>query len=194
MKTIEEKRTLSKWFAHSANWFVLFVRTHEERNAVERLQGKLDTEKYVVFVPTKDYAFKKEGEVASRRVPWLDGYVFIAATVSARECLEVVKPIVYGDPGIYKLLSNDGTSESVMLSKADKAVMTAILDENFNIPAIEAVQVGDRVNITERGLDGMSGSVKKVNKHKRTAIIEIHILGRILDCEVMLEYVAKPPV
>jgi hypothetical protein len=104
MKTIEEKQTLSKWFAHTANWFVLFVRTHEERNAAERIQEKLDAEKYVVFVPTKDYAFKKEGKVIRRKVPWLDGYVFIAATVSAHECLQEVKPIVLGNPGILQTL------------------------------------------------------------------------------------------
>jgi transcriptional antiterminator NusG len=81
-----------------------------------------------------------------------------------------------------------------MLSKADKAVMTALLDENFNIPALEAVQIGDRVKILEGGLGGMDGFVKKVNRHKQTATLEIHILGRIVDCEVMLEYVVKPPL
>jgi transcription antitermination factor NusG len=192
MKTLEDKRTLSKWFAHTANWFVLFVQTYEERRTAERLQKKLDPEKYVVFVPTKDYAFKRNGKLFPRKVPWLDGYIFIAADADSRECLKTIAPLIRGDSDIYKLLSNDGLPENIALTPHDKAVMTSLLDEQFNIPAIEAVKVDDKVLVIDRTLEGIGGKVVKVNKHKQTARIQIEMFGRPIVCEVMLEYVVKP--
>jgi transcription antitermination factor NusG len=193
LKTLEEKRMLSKWFAYSANWFVLFVQTHQEQKVAELIQKKLDPERYVVFTPTKDYAYQKNGEISKRKVPWLDGYVFIAATVSEQECKATVKPLVYMDSDIYRLLSNGDATDSVMLSEHDKSIMTAILDENFNIPALEAVIEGDKVKIIDgSALEGFGGRVKRVNKHRQTAVIEIEMLGRIIDCEVMFEYLVKP--
>ncbi|GHU81440.1 hypothetical protein FACS1894191_8320 [Clostridia bacterium] len=193
MKTLEEKQTLSKWFAFSANWYVLFVQTYEERRVAEFLQGKLDPEKYVAFCPTKDYAFQKNGKIATRKALLFTGYVFIAASVDEQECLATVKPLIYTDSSIYKLLSNGGDTDSVKLSEHDKAIMTAILDENFNIPALEAVLVGDRVKIIDgSALEGVGGLVKRVNKHRQTAIIEIPMFNSTIQCEVMFAYLVKP--
>jgi transcription antitermination factor NusG len=91
MKTLEEKQAVSKWFVDEANWFALFVRTYEEQRVMEQLQSKLNPDRYVVFVPTKDYAFSKNGTKTIRRVPWLSGYVFIASMDSPEECLEEVR-------------------------------------------------------------------------------------------------------
>ncbi len=189
MKTLAEKQELSKWFADTANWFVLFVRTYEERRVAELLQDKLDPERYIAFVPTKDYAFSKGGMKTVRRVPWLDGYVFIASTANPEKCLEEVKPIVYSDSRIYKLLSNDGLRENIALSEHDKAIMTTILDENFNIPAIEAVMVGDKVTVVDGTLKGIGGKVVRINKRKQTASLEIEMFGRLTACEIMIDIV-----
>lgn len=175
---------LLKWFAFSANWYVLFVQTYEERRVAEFLQGKLDPEKYVAFCPTKDYAFQNNGKITTRKALLFTGYVFIAATV---------KPLIYTDSSIYKLLSNGGDTDSVKLSEHDKSIMTAILDENFNIPALKAVLVGDRVKIIDgSALEGVGGLVKRVNKHRQTAIIEIPMFNSTIQCEVMFAYLVKP--
>jgi transcription antitermination factor NusG len=193
MKTLDEKRMLSKWFAHSANWFVLFVQTRDERRIAKQLQKKLDADKYVVFCPTKDYAFKKAGKVESRRVPLFSGYVFIAATVSAEECSAAVTPLILNEPDVYRFLGNPNEPNDIALSEHDKSIMTALLDENFNVPALEAVAVGDRVQLLTNGiLDGESGRVVKVKKNKRSAVIEVDVFDRTITCEVMLEFIAKP--
>jgi transcriptional antiterminator NusG len=194
MKSLEEKQAASKWFSDEANWFALFVRTYEERRVMEQLQSKLDTDRYAVFVPTKDYAFSKNGIKTIRRVPWLSGYVFIASTVSPEVCLEDVRFHIYRDPHIYKMLSNDGHMESTALSEHDKSIMTAILDEEFNIPAIEGVMVDDRVVILDGAFRGVGGKVVKVNKHRQTATLELDIqfFGRPTALEVMLNIIERP--
>jgi transcription antitermination factor NusG len=191
MKTLEEKQAVSKWFMDEANWFALFVRTYEEQRVMEQLQSKLDPDRYAVFVPTKDYAFSKNGTKSIRRVPWLSGYVFIASMDSPEECLEEVRFHIYRDSRVYKILSNDGQMDSIALSENDKAIMTAILDEEFNIPAIEAVVVDDKVVILDGAFRGIGGKVVKVNKHRQTATLELDIqfFGRTTLLEVMLRII-----
>jgi transcription antitermination factor NusG len=66
--------------------------------------------------------------------------------------------------------------------------MRAILDENFNIPALETVQVGDRLIIANSSpLAGVGGKIIKVNKKKQTATVSVNILGKAVDYEVMLK-------
>ncbi|MDR1262704.1 MAG: hypothetical protein LBK46_04350 [Oscillospiraceae bacterium] len=185
MKTIEEKAALSKWFSAEANWFVLFVQTKSEVAVAERLQKRLDPELFTAFVPTKDYARRLKGQVTTNRLPWLNGYVFIVTMATPEECLRVVKPLVYYDSNVYKFLSNGGQLE---LSEHDRRIMTALLDESFNIPAFEAVRIGDLVKVTDGVLKGIGARVVRVNKHRQTAVIEVGLMRRMVEIEVMLEY------
>ena len=191
MESIDKKKALSRWFAENANWFVVFTRTREEQKIADRLQSKLDGEKYVVFVPTKDYAYTKDKVTTIIQKPWISGYVFIAATVTPKEFLETVKPLFCTETNVYKILSNDGQFESIQLSRRDKGIMTKILNENFNIPALEAVLEGDRVRIIDNALAGMNAEVVKVNKKRQTAVLMMEFLERRMECEIALEFVIK---
>jgi len=191
MKTIEEKRALSKWFGESMNWYALFVQTKKEQEVVERLQKRLNPAKYVAFVPTRDFAYRKKDVLTVRRVPWLAGYVFIVSAVTPQECVDDVKPIIQLDHYMYKLLSNGMQSEDIALSVRDKMIMTTLLDEDFNIPAFETVKEGDRVRVRDEVLKGVGGKVLKVNKHKQTITFEMLFLGRMVQCEVMMRYISS---
>jgi len=193
MNTLEEKRALSKWFAAKANWFVLFVQTFKEREVADRIQSKLDNEKYVVFVPTRDRTYiQKDKSVLIKRVPLFGGYVFIATTDDEDECLSAIAPLIEPDSTVYKFLRNGGKDDAAKLTDRDKAAMTALLNEEFNIPALEAVNVGDRVEIVDRRFEEI-GEVVKVNKRRQTAILRLELFGRAAMCEVALEFLAKEP-
>jgi transcription antitermination factor NusG len=135
----------------------------------------------------KDYAYKKQGETVVRKVPWINGYVFIATTVNEDECLVEIERHTRYDDTVYKILRNGGKNDSAKLSDHDRAIMRAILDENFNIPALETIQVGDRLIIADSSpLAGVGGKIIKVNKKKQTATVSVKILGKTIEYEVML--------
>ncbi|MDR1532381.1 MAG: hypothetical protein LBS62_09410 [Clostridiales bacterium] len=178
-----------KWFSESANWFVLFVRSRGEQQIAEQIQSFLDPERYVVFCPTKDYAFKKNGVTTKRKGLWLDGYVFIVSMEDEDEVRKMVSPIINRCDDIYKFLTYD--NEQIKLIERDKAIMTALLDAEFNIAALKAVAVGDKVQITDDALKGFGGKVVKVNKHKQCATIQVNMFERTIECVVMLDFVEK---
>jgi DNA-binding Xre family transcriptional regulator len=68
-------------------------------------------------------------------------------------------------------------------------MMIAILDENFHIPALKAVMLGDRVKIIDGAFEGSGGKIKRVNKRRQTAVIELQLVDKFIECELMMEIV-----
>jgi transcriptional antiterminator NusG len=50
---------------------------------------------------------------------------------------------------------------------------------------------GDQVRVVSGSLVGMESQIKKINKHNRTAIIEVQFLGEIRKIVLMLEVLDK---
>jgi len=88
------------------------------------------------------------------------------------------------------MASHGRESKSVRLSERDKALMTAMLDETLNFPALKAVEEGDFVRILNPAFSDASFEVAKVNKRRKTAVVIMEILDRRMECEVALEFVA----
>ncbi|GHV27983.1 hypothetical protein FACS18948_6290 [Clostridia bacterium] len=190
MKTLEEKRAVSKWFGDSANWLVLFVQSRDEQRVVNYLKPKLNPDKYVTFIPTRDFAFNKgRRKIEIQQKPWLRGYVFIVALVDEVECLNTVIPLISLHSSVYCLLPNGEGMSRILLSAHDKSVMMSLLDENFNIPAVESIFVDKKVQITDETFKGKFGKVKYIDKHKRYAIIELELFDTLVKCEVMLDII-----
>jgi transcription antitermination factor NusG len=180
-------KELSKWFAETADWYVLFVKTYEEKRIADSLSALMDSEHYTVFVPMKDYAYHKQGATLTRKVPWINGYVFVATTVNETECLSELERHTHHDNAVFKVLRNGGKSDSAKLNDHDRSIMRAILDENFNIPALDTVQVGDKLVIADNSpLAGVGGNIVKINKNKQTATVSVETLGRTFFYTVML--------
>jgi len=190
--TVIVKQNISR-FAEKVNFFVVFVRTCREKTIAERLQTALDKKEYVVFVPTKDYAFKKEGTVTIRRVPLISSYVFIATTRDSVEAIQSVIPLIHSDSTAFKLLSNDKgrDGESFEFRTEDKTIMAAfldILDDEFNIRAIPARIVDGKIEILKNTLEPYGGEIIKVKKNQQSAVVRLTLLNRVYDCEIALEF------
>ncbi|MCC8098207.1 MAG: hypothetical protein LIO44_06625 [Eubacterium sp.] len=49
----------------------------------------------------------------------------------------------------------------------------------------------DRVQVINGSMMGMEGSIRKIDRHKRTARIEVNMFGRTMEVTVGLEIVKK---
>lgn len=155
---------------------MIFAKTYEEYRFAERLQSNLDASQYMVFVPTKDRSFRLRGAFNLHRVILFPGYVFVAALAPAEDCLRVLKEQVRRDAAALKLLGIDG--ECGRVSEQDKSLLIALLDEEFNIPAVDIAMVGDEVVITGGPFEAQRGRVRKANKYRQTVDVEFELLGR----------------
>jgi len=184
-----EKQTLSKWSAEGIDWFALACKTYEERRVALVFQKLCDIERnecYFAFVPTKDRAHTKEAS-GMRRIPWLNGYVFIATTERVEHCTKMVDSLKANDEAIFKLLSYDGSKASP-LTEADKLLFVAILDEDFHIPALKADVVNGRVVIAQNAIEANGGKITKVDRRKQSALVEMDVMNKPMKYEVALEF------
>lgn len=184
-----EKQTLSKWSAEGIDWFALACKTYEEWRIAKCLQKLCDIESigsYFIFVPTRDYAYQKV-VTTMRRVPWLNGYVFIATTESAEHCTKMVDALMVNDKAIFKLLSYDG-SKAAPLTEKDKSLFIAIFDDDFHIPALKADVVDSKVKIAENPIESNGGRITKLDKRKQSAWVEMDIMNKPMKYEVAVEF------
>jgi transcriptional antiterminator NusG len=51
--------------------------------------------------------------------------------------------------------------------------------------------VGDTIRITSGALMGFESRIKKINRHKREAVVELQIMGAKREVSLMLEILVK---
>ena len=55
----------------------------------------------------------------------------------------------------------------------------------------EGIIEGEKVHVTDGPLQGMEGYIRKIDRHKRKAYLEISMFGRIQSVQIGLEIVKK---
>ncbi|MDR2360364.1 MAG: hypothetical protein LBD85_03655 [Oscillospiraceae bacterium] len=196
---MDNKRELTRRFARHANWYILFVQTLKEQDVRLRLTAALPADQYVVFLPTKVFAKKKDGERMYVRKPIFAGYVFVAAEQDESAVFAAIDPLVRRDDRVYRFLSEvrtitdeDGKDRlhwHIRLPDQDKLLLDTLLDGDYNIPAFDAIRVGDRIELAPGHiLEGFANNIvlKSVNRHRGTGIIEFDLFGKTRREEVAL--------
>ncbi len=137
------------------------------------------------FIPYFKLKKRMQGEwqlVEERLTP---GYLY----VTTRD-IDSVQQALWGVPSFTKLLGNDGgfiplrKDEMQWLDK-----LTGAGDRTVDMS--EGIIEGDQILITAGPLKGLEALIRKVDRHKRLAYIDMHMFGRTKTIRVGLEIVSK---
>ena len=166
---------------------------------VQVLTGKEKTVKYLVdkivdthlveecFIPYFKLKKRMQGEwqlVEERLTP---GYIY----VKTRD-IESVSQALYSVPSFTKLLGNDGGF--IPLRKDEMRWLDKLTGAgDRTVDMSEGIIEGDQVFITSGPLVGCEALIKKIDRHKRLAYIDMHMFGRTKTIRVGLEIVSKTP-
>ena len=173
------------------NWFVLYVRTGSEKRVTAQLKGGIDTDVYLPFVPTKAYPRIVKGQAIKEMKLCFPGYVFVQTENSAVELGRDVYPVVSLIKDAYRFLTYGGDRQDMAMREHEKAYMLRLMNEDFCMDASSGLLVGDRVKITSGPLVGLESRIKKVNKNKRTVVVDLSLMGQVRETTLMLEFVEK---
>lgn len=136
------------------------------------------------FIPHSEKKYKHKGRWITIPVTMFPGYVFIE-TQEENEFLIQLKLV----PEFTKVL---GTGyEIVALQTEEVEFLKKLMDEEHTIKMSEGIILGDRVIVYEGPLQGKEGFIRKIDRKKRMAILEIEFLGRKIAITVGLEIVMK---
>ena len=166
-------------------WYVIQVRTGTEekiRKQCETIIDKSILEKS--FIPKYEQERKYQGAWHTERKVLFPGYVFLVSDEKEKLFFEL-KRIV----GLTKLL---GSGETVVpLTDEEVGFLLRLGGEEQTVRTSEGIIENDRVIVTSGPLKGNEGLIRKIDRHKRKAWLEIQMFGRTLEMQVGLEIMAK---
>lgn len=166
-------------------WYVVQVRSGTEDSIVLQCSRKI--EKDILercFIPYYEEKKRIRGEWTVQKKILFPGYVFVV-TERLDELYEALKKV----NGLTKLIGTG--KEIVPLTEEEKNFLIELGGDRQVVEMSEGIIEDSRAKVLSGPLQGKEGLIKKIDRHKRKAWLEIVMFGRMQRVEVGLEIVRK---
>lgn len=171
------------------NWFVFYVQSGCEQTACNLLNKLLDKGSEA-FIPQVEIVFKNSKFIRKELKPMFPGYVFTNSEVGEIEFISRAYNYARFSRCIFKLLGNQSI-DYMKLSEDEKNFLLGFCDDEYVIEESKGLIAGDKIFITSGPLMGRESIIKKIDRHKRRAEIELMYCGDIRRVNVALEIVSR---
>lgn len=175
---------------HNTYWYVLFTRTGQEEKVLQLLRKQLDSDVYMPFIPMLEMILRNSGQIKKELKPLFPSYVFIESEVSSLEIIKDTKRIISASSDIIRFLQYEDTG-NIALKEQEKNTLLRLCNNDRYIESSRGIIVGTRVYIKEGPLIGLESIIRKIDRHRRRAIIEFDFMGAMRQTVVSLEIVEK---
>lgn len=166
-------------------WYVVQVRTGTEENVRMQCVRKISPEILErCFIPYYEEKKHIRGEWTVQKKVLFPGYVF-AVTEDLEKLYESLKSVI----GLTRLI---GTGrEIVPISEEERQFLLDFGGEEQAAPLSVGIIENSVTKILSGPLKGKEGLIRKIDRHKRKAWLEVEMFGRKQEIQVALEIVAK---
>jgi len=168
-------------------WYVLFVKTGREKQAAEDIRKAFNEGEIKPFIPYGERFFKKE----KQKHPMFPGYLFIETAIPNEEFQSRSLKFIWRSKNITKLLTYSDSDQAAVSDEERKMLQSLWVNKNRGIDASKGIIEGDRVIITEGSLVGMETMIKKIDRHKMRAEVEVPFFGKPNIVAVGLDIIRK---
>jgi transcriptional antiterminator NusG len=164
--------------------YVFQVTPGEERKAAQRLLRRT-APRATCFVPEVEVPVRTGAGWSRVRRPLVVGYVFVQTSD-----IQKVRQEALEAPGFARLLRMGGSVLS--LTPEEEAWLGAVCSQDGRVaPVSTGIVEGGTTRILSGPLVGREVSIKKIDRHKRLAYVEVQMFGRTLTVQVGLELTGK---
>lgn len=167
--------------------YVMQVATGRERTTVAALKRLLGKDaRYRIFVPR--FQFQKKIKGSWRLVEELltPGYVYLRTSMSD---IEELSQKIKVAPPFARVLAHNGTF--IPLDADEESWLVQLTGTTHVVEPSIGVAEGDHVMITDGPLVGLESQIKKIDRHKRLAYVDVRLMGRTKTIKVGVEIVQK---
>lgn len=166
-------------------WYVMQVRTGAEASICRQCETKIpDTILQKCFIPYYEEQKRFRGKWQTLQKVLFPGYVFMI-TYKVNELFLHLKQV----EGLTKLL---GTGDEIIpISEKETQFLQKFGGEDQIVEMSQGIIEGAQVIIESGPLQGMEGLIRKIDRHKRKAYLEVEMFGRLQRVEVGLEITMK---
>ena len=167
-------------------WYVIQVRSRAEekiRKACEILISKEVLKE--CFIPKNKRMKKIKGNWMKIEEILFSGYVFLVSDDPDKLYLELKKV-----PDLTKMLGHVN-GDIFPLYDDEVAFLKSLGDDDHVVEISTGLIENDEVMITSGPLKGKEGIIRRIDRHKRIALIEVELFGKTTQAKVGLEIVSK---
>lgn len=167
------------------DWYAVQVKTGKEQATANLCRAIVNGEILMKsFIPRYERMKRYRGNWHKEQLPMFPGYIFLA-TERVDELFQDLKLV----PELTKILG-DG-SEFVPIKDEEKALLQRLGNEMYVMEMSIGYLVGERVIILSGPMKGMEGMIKRIDRHKRLAVLNVEMFGRWVDVMVGVEIVER---
>lgn len=167
-------------------WYVIQVFTGREMEIAQQCRDRVIEEGEDVFVPLAERQTRIHGEQQIIRTRLFPGYVFIE-TGQIEDFHFRLKRI----KAMAKILRTGETMTPLHEDEEEYLRRIGLGGEEHVAKYSEGYLEGDRLVVTSGALEGYEGKVKRILRHKRLVVLELPLLGRIVEVTLGLGVVEK---
>jgi len=175
-----------------ANWYVFFVETGREQKACDFLNRFFNIEESVAFFPQIELIFRNSKTIRKELKPMFPGYIFTDSVLNETEFITETYKYIRFSECIYKLLGTENKTY-MKVNEYEKNFLLSLSNESCVVEESKGFIVGDKIIVTSGPLAGRESIIKKIDRHKRRAEIEVTFLGDVRRVSVALEIISKIP-
>ena len=168
------------------NWYIIQVKTGNEekiKDICQRLISKDILQE--CFIPKTKTMRKVRGSFIEREEILFKGYVFMI-TDAIDDLYQNLKLI----PELTKVLGNDGSGILPIL-KEEAIFLVKFGKEDHIVDMSKGYIIGSKIMIISGPLMGNEGIIRKIDRHKRIAYVEVKLFDQITTVKVGLEIISK---
>ncbi|QWT52222.1 antiterminator LoaP [Eubacterium sp. MSJ-33] len=168
-------------------YYVIWTLTGKEDIVKDEIVAQIGHEnKEKIHILTRERKQKYRGEWQIRKEKLFPGYLFMDLEASQvepvrqalRKATEHAKVLKTGD-------------ELYPIYKQEEQLLRRLTGDTTNVAVSVGVIEGDKIIIKKGPLIGMEGMIKRIDRHKRMAVLEVELFNRVSEVKVGLEIVEK---
>lgn len=168
-------------------WYVIQTLAGEEESVKQMIEKYLPKDSYneckILYYKRKK---RYKGEWHEERARLLPGYLFLIAD-SPWPAWRALK----GVTKFSRLVKNNEENEIYPILLEEENFLKKLVGDDGEIEISYGMIESDTVRIISGGLMGMEAVIRKIDRHKRVAYIEMQVFGEVKMVQVGLEILAK---
>lgn len=167
------------------NWYAVQVRTGKEQDTADLCRKIVENEILLeAFIPRYERMKRYQGEWHKEQLPMFPGYIFLV-TERVDELFQELKVV----PELTKILG-DGIM-FIPIRDEEKTLLMNMGNGNHVTEMSSGYLVGEQVVILSGPMKGMEGKIRKIDRHKRVAVLGVRMFGGFVDVRVGVEIVER---
>lgn len=171
------------------NWYAFFVRSGQEAKAADEIKTYF-SDKIETRILSVEVFFKKHRIMKKERRVVFPGYVFVMSGLDNEMFINQCRGLIFHSNLIYKILCYGNTRQAA-LNEKDVELLEKIWSGQSCLKASVGIMEGDMIRIMEGPFVGQESMIRKVNRHKRQAVVEIDFMGEVRLITIGLDIIRK---